>query len=264
MFRTSIALRARSELGALEWQMWQLASTFFDLSRELWLQRFRNTEEYSLFYHSERLVGFAGVEAREFSLSRRGVWAVALNQAVVLPEYRGRHFLQRSLIRVIWRQLRRNPGTPVYLWGNCAHYRSYLAFAKSLEHTYPSWQRETPVEARELLHSLGTRFGADYDPESHAVRRTWWRARDAAFLPAERQRADPDIAFYLTRLADYESGQQSLLTVAPCSLANLLPFVLSHVRSLCRRQWQRHAGPGRVRKPSGSPMPSEDYSYSTA
>ena len=236
MKKKKILIRKKEEILHLEEEMRQLLVQFFVIGQEDWDKNWEEIEEFALFYHSGKLVGFSGIVEEEFQLSNRKVWVVCLRMAVIKREFRNNYFLQRSLIRLVFREFFRARFVRVYMWAYCAHYKSYLALAKSLKHTYPSYQHETPTEASELIHKIGNSYyGPKYNPETMVVARNNWKGIDEDLMPPSKYAEDPDIRFYLSRMVKYDRGEEGLIAVTPCTWKNFGHISYTFLRSAVRR-----------------------------
>jgi hypothetical protein len=219
--------------------MWELVQTLIICDRREWYAMFDATSLYAVYELRGSIVGFSSVMEAELYDGRRRIWTIGLGQTVVLPAYRNQFLVQRALIFRWMRHIARRPWQPIYIWGSCVSYKSYLSFVKVLQVVYPRNGVTTPPQHQAVIDEIGRRwYGDEYQPASGIVIQRNFAVADERAQVRPDDLADPDIAYYQARMpVDLGGGRDSagLLTISPCIRSNFLPMVWGWVRNVVRK-----------------------------
>lgn len=251
--RTRISIRPADTLDqATLAQMWALYEPHHNVDREEFQEKLATLDEVALFtLRSNRtLIGFCGLRHRLVELSAGGrVATLYMGLTYVTPEWRSVGLVQRVVLRRMLGPLFSPRVDRVYFWADCLTFRPYLAMARNLREYYPSRERVTSDEAREVIATLGrTYYGASFDQQRGTVRKGVRRiaAHEACVSAADLH--DPDILFYLEQNRDFGRGD-GLIAIFPMGVGNLVHLLgrqLRKVRSAARMPSPAAQEPGAV------------------
>lgn len=227
-FMTPAELRGHQEV------MWALHDAMIQCDRGMWMRLFEQTARYAVYWVGGEIVGFSSVMEAELTIAGRRVFTIGLGQAVVAPAYRNHFLVQRALIFRWVRHFIRHPLQPIYIWGNCVSYKSYLSFVKVLKVVYPRAGQVPPAHHAAVIDALGRHwYGREYDSERKVVVLRDFAVREAQAAPADL--ADPDIAYYCQGVPQLMGETAGLLTISPCIRSNFLPMVTGWARNFVRK-----------------------------
>jgi hypothetical protein len=234
--RPKVRFLTPAQLAPFKEDVWAVNAALVDWSRADFEAAFDRTDLYAVFFAGGKVVGLATVMEHEFEVDGRRIFTIGLGRAVVLPEYRNHFLVQRALIFRWMRKFSRRPLQPIYIWGACVTYKSYLSFVRVLKVVYPAVARETPSRDVRVLDAIGKHwYGAHYLPDCKAVTISGVRIADNYSLPKPEDMRDPDIRFYCASVPQIEGVTTGLLTISPCIRSNFLPMVTSWVRNFVRK-----------------------------
>jgi hypothetical protein len=234
--RPKVRFMTPAQLAPYKEQVWAINAALVDWSRAEFEADFHRAALYAVFFVGADVVGLATVMEQTFQVQGRQVFTIGLGRAVVRPDFRNQFLVQRALIfRWIKRFIRR-PLQPIYIWGSCVSYKSYLAFAKVLRVVYPVAQTPTPSRHEQVMDLIGTTwYGQQYDPRTKTVRVPNFKVSDHQVIPTESDLQDPAIRFYCDAVPTAQDATYGLLTISPCIRSNFLPMVGSWVRNALRK-----------------------------
>ncbi len=119
------------------------------------------------------LQGFSTLLTVTLSKSGKKIIGVYSGDTVTAREYWGSGALGIEFLKYLWKLNLRSGGTPVYWFLISKGYKTYLLMARNFATHYPSIDRETPPEYRQLMDEFyGQKFGGSYDPASGVIRFT--------------------------------------------------------------------------------------------
>jgi hypothetical protein len=220
--------------------MWALVQALIVCDRREWYALFEATALYAVYELDGEIVGFSSVMEAELHDGRRRIWTIGLGQTVVLPAYRNQFLLQRALIFRWMRRFVRRPLQPIYIWGSCVSYKSYLSFVKVLKVVYPRAGVSAPPQHQAVIDLLGRHWYAEeYLPDSGVVIQRNFAVADPQAQARPEDLADADIAYYQARVPVLEGDTAGLLTISPCIRSNFLPMVWGWVRNAVRKGLRR-------------------------
>jgi hypothetical protein len=238
-----VRFRTPDQLLPQRERLWQIMAGIATVSRAEWEEDFLSTRLYAVFLSRGRIVGYTRVLEETFELEGRKILTIGLGQAVVETDFRNQFLVQRALIFRWLRAFVHRPLRPIYIWGACISYKSYLSFTRVLHLVYPRVGVATPPSAQQVIHLLGERWhGARYLRSHGAIAATDVHLHDPAVQPTEQDLLQPDIRFFVESLPKLPGTTVGLLTVSPCVRENFLPMVRGWVRNLWRKK-RRKPGP---------------------
>jgi hypothetical protein len=235
--RPRVRLRSPRQLEPHKEAIWALNAALVDWSRAEFEASFSETPLYAVFEVRGEVVGISAVLEQELEVGGRRVFTIGLGRAVVAPAYRNQFLVQRALIFRWFRRFVRRPWQPIYIWGSCVSYKSYLSFVRVLRVVYPVADTPTPAREAEVIDQIGRHwYGALYDPVHKVVHVPGLRVRDESVQVREADLADPAIRFYHTHVPSPEGATYGLLTISPCIRANFLPMIGSWIKNLVKKR----------------------------
>lgn len=234
--RPRVRFLTPAQLAAHKEEVWAINAALVDWSREEFEKDFDAAQRYAVFFVGVEVVGLSTVMEQEFEVDGRRIFTIGLGRAVVKPEFRNHFLVQRALIfRWIKRFLRR-PLQPIYIWGSCVSYKSYLSFVRVLKVVYPVAKEVTPAKHEKVIDLLGTHwYGQYYQPETKVVRIPNFKVADLQAIVRPEDLADADIRFYSESVPEEAGATYGLLTISPCIRSNFLPMVGSWLRNFVRK-----------------------------
>lgn len=234
--RPKVRFQTPAELRGFKEQIWEINAALVDWSRAEFEADFDKAALYAVFYVEDDVVGISTVMEAEFEVAGRRVFTIGLGRAVVKHAYRNQFLVQRALIFRWIRKFLRKPLQPIYIWGSCVSYKSYLSFVKVLKVVYPVTETTTPARHAEVIDKIGSHwYGGHYIAASKVVRVPNFKVSDAAVVPSQKDLEDPAIRFYFDRVPQAQDATYGLLTISPCIRSNFLPMVGSWVRNFFRK-----------------------------
>jgi hypothetical protein len=234
--RAKVRFLSPAELRPRKDAMWALVQGLIVCDRDAWYALFEETACYAIYELEGEIVGFSSVMEAELLDGRRRIWTIGLGQTVVLPAYRNQFLVQRALIYRWMRRFARRPLQPIYIWGSCVSYKSYLSFVKVLKVVYPRAGVSAPAHHQAVIDLLGRHWYADeYVPESGVVIQRNFAVADPHAQARPEDLLDSDIAYYHARVPVLEGDTAGVLTISPCIRSNFLPMVCGWVRNAVRK-----------------------------
>jgi hypothetical protein len=234
--RPRVRFLTPAQLAPYKEQVWAIHQEFVDWSREAFDSDFHEPALYAAFWVRDELVGLCTVMEQEFEVDGRRIFTIGLGRAVVRPDFRNQFLVQRALIFRWMRKFLRRPLQPIYIWGNCVSYKSYLSFVRVLKVVYPVAKEKTPARHEKVIDHIGVYWHGDqYDPVSKVVRIPNFKVSDASVVPDAADLEDPDIRFYCNAVPTSSDATYGLVTISPCIRSNFLPMMGSWVRNFIRK-----------------------------
>lgn len=234
--RPKVRFMRPDQLAPYKEQIWAINAALVDWSRVAFDAAFDATPLYAVFFVGAEVVGITTVMERTFEVNGRRVFTIGLGRAVVRPDFRNQFLVQRALIFRWMRRFALQALQPIYIWGSCVSYKSYLSFVRVLKVVYPVAKEATPPKHAQVIDMIGDHwYGADYQSSTKTVRVPNFRVSDSSTIPQETDLADPDIRFYCECVPRAEDATYGLLTISPCIRSNFLPMVTSWVRNKVRK-----------------------------
>jgi hypothetical protein len=234
--RPKVRFLTPTQLAPYKEQVWAINAALVDWSRAAFEADFHHAELYAVFFVGADVVGLTTVMERTFEVQGRQVVTIGLGRAVVRPDFRNQFLVQRALIYRWIRKFLYKPWQPIYIWGSCVSYKSYLAFAKVLRVVYPVAHTCTPLQHEQVMDLIGTTwYGSQYDHRSKTVRVPNFKVSDQQVIPTEADLQDPDIQFFSAVVPVEEGATYGLLTISPCIRSNFLPMVTSWLRNAVKK-----------------------------
>jgi hypothetical protein len=234
--RPKVRFMTPVQLAAYKDQIWAIHAALVDWSRVEFEADFDAAALYAVFFVGEEVVGLSTVMEQTFQIDGREVFTIGLGRAVVRPDFRNQFLVQRALIYRWMRKFLRKPWQPIYIWGSCVSYKSYLAFAKVLAVVYPVAGKTTPKGYARVIDHIGLHwYGTQYLAASKVVRVPNFKISDSLVIPSETDLQDPDIRFFSKAVPVEEGATYGLLTISPCIRSNFLPMVTSWLRNALKK-----------------------------
>ena len=134
--RPKVRFLSPAQLSSHKEEIWAINAALVEWSREEFEADFDATKLYAVFFVDGVVVGLSTVMEEEFEVDGRRVFTIGLGRAVVKHDYRNQFLVQRALIFRWIRKFLRSPLRPIYIWGSCVSYKSYLSFVKVLKVVY--------------------------------------------------------------------------------------------------------------------------------
>ncbi|GAB1261677.1 hypothetical protein [Aurantivibrio plasticivorans] len=231
---TRIQIINTSEIDpTLNQQLWELYKDAHAIDFEQFSSRHQQLDKVALCWdkRTERLVGCIGIRFQELPLDKGNtVPTLYFGQVYILPEYRGRLLVQRTVIRLMLHSKVRHPFKTAYFWTDALSYKPYLVMANNLAEYYPSPLFATPPAIHSLMLAIGKRYYTDsFQEETCTVHKPFRLLTDKSVVITERDFSNPIIRFYAERNAGDAEGD-GLLLVCPMSIKNLLHFAWRRLR----------------------------------
>lgn len=237
--RPRVRFMTPNQLAPYKEEVWKINETLVDWSRAEFDVAFYNTELYAVFLCDGVVVGVATVMEKTFILDRKKIFTIGLGRAVVKHEYRNQFLVQRALIFRWIRKFLRAPLQPIYIWGSCVSYKSYLSFVKVLKVVYPVTGITTPTKHEKVIDFIGSHwYGQCYIAEKKVVRVPNFKISDESVVPKPEDLDDASIRFYCQTVPSESNATYGLLTVSPCIRSNFLPMVGSWLRNFVRKAFR--------------------------
>lgn len=193
-------------------------------------------ELHAVFLSEGQVVGICTVMEREFVVGGRRIFTIGLGRAMVREDYRNQFLVQRALIFRWMRQFARRPLQPIYIWGSCVSYKSYLSFVRVLRVVYPVAGVPTPERDAQVIDAIGRHWYSEaYDPARKLVRLPGFKIYDETIRPQEEDLLQPDIRYYCDQVDIRDDATYGLLTISPCIRSNFLPMVGSWIGNRVRK-----------------------------
>jgi hypothetical protein len=234
--RPRVRILSPRQLAPYKEQFWAINSELVEWSRAEFEATFDEPALYAVFMVGTDVVGHCTVMEQEFDVDGRRIFTIGLGRALVRPEFRNQFLVQRALIFRWIRRFIRKPLQPIYIWGNCVSYKSYLSFVRVLKIVYPVAKEATPARYEKVIDLIGFHWHGDqYDATRKAVRVMNLKMNDATVIPGAEDLQDADIRFYCNTVPAATDATYGLLTISPCIRSNFLPMVGSWVRNFVRK-----------------------------
>lgn len=234
--RPRVRFMTPKQLAPFKEQVWEINAALVEWSRAEFEQDFDVAERYAVFFTGGEVVGICTVMEREFEIHGRRVFTIGLGRAVVRPAYRNQFLVQRALIFRWMRRFAWRPLQPIYIWGSCVSYKSYLSFVRVLRVVYPVADVPTPQRHARVIDAIGEHwYGEAYDAGKKLVRVPNFRVSDETTRPSVQDLQKADIRFYCEQVPVAEDATYGLLTISPCIRSNFLPMVGSWIRNIVRK-----------------------------
>ena len=234
--RPRVRFLTPEQLAPFKEQIWEINAALVEWSKEEFEQDFDAAGRYAVFFSAGEVVGICTVMEQEFQIDGRRVFTIGLGRAVVQPQYRNQFLVQRALIFRWMRRFAMRPWQPIYIWGNCVSYKSYLSFVRVLSIVYPVAEVSTPERHSQVIDAIGEHwYGEAYDAGRKLVRVPNFRVSDETTRPNAQDLLKPDIRFYCDQVPVAEDATYGLLTISPCIRSNFLPMVGSWIRNIVRK-----------------------------
>jgi len=179
------------------------------------------------------LRGFTTLAIDDFTFAGRPRRAVFSGDTIIDQEFWGEQALAFAWTEFAGRLKARQPDLPLYWFLICKGFRTYRYLPAMTRHFYPSWKEETPAEMQQLLDFLAqARFGDAYRPQEGLIRFPASRGhlREPWLEVSERERARPDVAFFLARNPRHGQGEE---------LACITELAAGNLRPVARRIFER-------------------------
>lgn len=234
--RPKVRFMRPQQLAPYKEQVWAINEAVFERTRVEFEATFDATSLYAVFFVGQEVVGLTTVMEHEFTLDGRRVFTIGLGRAAVRHDFRNQFLVQRALIFRWMRWFARHPLQPIYIWGSCVSYKSYLSFVKVLKVVYPVAQVPTPAKHARVIDAIGAHwYGDKYEAATKTVRVPNFKVSDSSVIPSNEDLTNPDIQFYVAAVPSERDATYGLLTISPCIRSNFLPMVTSWVRNLVRK-----------------------------
>ena len=185
-------------------------------------------QEVLLLHSGSSLVGFTTLQVYDFVLEGSPRRIVFSGDTVVHRDHWGQQVLARRWISRVGELHRQDPGLPIYWFLVVKGHRTYRFLSAFCTRFHPHWERPAP-ELKVLADRLAVeRFGEHYDAGTGLVRYPSSRGhlRSDVAEPTGRERALPEVAYFLERNPDYQEGHE---------LVCLFEFTGSAMKPLTRR-----------------------------
>lgn len=235
--KAKVHFRTPAQLEQQKERMWQLVKSVANCEETYWKSAFADTQLYAIYTHESEIIGFSSVMEHDFRLGSKHIYTIGLGQTLVMPAFRNQYLVQRALIYRWWRRFIRKPLSPIYIWGACISYKSYLSFVKVLKVVYPHPLLETPPQAKAVMDQIGEYwYGREYEAGSQLCITRNFTWVDESTRPLAKDLSDPFIAYYAQKVPILNGDTPGILTVSPCIRANFLPMVWGWVRKIGRKK----------------------------
>lgn len=212
-------------------QMFAIYQKSYNISEKAFRDKMNTIDSYALYFTSEnKLVGFTGIRKKAIDIEKDRYKAYYIGQTIILPEYRGKSLIQRTIVRLFINHYLKNPFRKVIVWNDSLSYRPYLVMAKGLKQFYPSPHPIASEKLRAVRNALGTiYYGDTFCPMTGIVSK-----KSAVLSPAElaisaEKLADPYVQFYVNQNPKYYEGN-GLITLCPANLRNLFYYLSNKKR----------------------------------
>lgn len=216
-----ITLKPANLTEAIQKEMYWLYRKFYRTSAMNFYQEIKSYDYCSLFRSGGQLIGFMGIQVQRTTLNGKVHLLFRLSEAIILEDFRGKGLLQKTMLKLgllFWRTVLTGK---VFCWANAYTYKSYLAFAKSVDQFYPNYQQATPYQIKDLMDVVGEQnFCGHYEAPHGVVRNNEFSLKDNSNWICYKYQAEPHIRFFSEVNPGYETGS-GLITIAPLNLKNI-------------------------------------------
>ena len=155
--------------------------------------------------------------------------------------YRGGPLLYYILAYHVLKELFWHPQTPLYLTGKAFSYKSYVAFAHSVEQLYPRYDAETPPFEKSIIDEFAASVKSPsevYDEETCVLKRERTAMKETIAPIVSEDLTDPHIRFFNTQNPDWQKGHQ-LIMLAKVTWMDLIQNIW---KGICRARSARKTG----------------------
>ena len=173
---------------------------------------------------SGRVKGFSTMMLVRTVVDERPVAAVYSGDTIVDPEHWGESILSRLWSGQAFDLASRIPEEPVYWFLLSSGYKTYRFLTTFFEEFYPTYERQTPPEAKRVMEALAhAKFPGRFDPVAGVV-----YPENAAPLRSgvadvtEKRLADPHVAFFVSANPGHARGDE-LVCLTVLAPENLTP-----------------------------------------
>lgn len=201
----------RSELPeSTRAQMFDLyCSQFENASREQFDADLDN-KNWVLLLHADdgNLVGFSNMHVYKTKVDNREIWLVYSGDTTVDSKSWKDPMLAYHLMGAFYWFRRHYGCEDLYWFLIVSGYRTYRVQPVFSDAFYPRFDKPTPDDVQELMHTIATeRFGEEYDPESGVVRLDVPSILREGYRDIPENRlSDPNIAFFAKRNPGHLQG----------------------------------------------------------
>jgi len=214
--------------------MFRLFAPYYaNTTRERFVRDLRDKDFAILLRHGETLAGFTTVKLFRFPFERRERLVLFSGDTIVAREHWGEQALASRWILELGRIGRAYPGLPLYWFLIVKGHRTFRYLPTFAHRFVPHWESAGTEELLRLRDALATdMFGTAYDARTGLITFPEPRGNLAPIWsqPSARERARPDVAFFLDRNPGFASGDE---------LACLCEISQQNMRPLTRRLYLR-------------------------
>lgn len=138
--------------------------------------------------------------------------------------YQGGPLLYYIFFYHILKVLLLHPSTPLYIMGKCFSYKSYLALAQTLNHTFPCYNHPFPEFERSLLLEFANsvvKSGEIFNPETFVLQREISHVKDFVAPISDEQLQNPHIKFFIDQNPGWANGH-CMFFISPITIYDVL------------------------------------------
>lgn len=205
------------------WKIFQQSST---INLDEFKTKQETLDQYALYFNAQqKLIGYTGIRSYSFKLNTKKYRAIYFGQTIVEKNYRGKKFIQNTVIRLLLKHLMSFNLSNLIIWNDSVSYRPYLVMAKNLKSYYPNMLNTNQEEFRSICNLLGKKYyGAAFCSNTGTIIKPRPTLRKKELVLSKKDLEDPHIKFYVTKNPNYTQGH-GLITFCPATLKNLFFYL---------------------------------------
>jgi len=170
----------------------------------------------------KNIVGFCGIREDVLKIHKKKMDIIYYGQMFLLEAYRGSNLMQKTSIYTFFKNKIFHPFRPLYYWGDCISYKSYLLLAKYYPIIYPHKDFKTPPKEQAVRDYLGKKYYLDsYQLGVGVILKETNRLKTETASISDSDLLDLHINFYSEVNPGYIKGD-GLLTIIPGTYSNFI------------------------------------------
>ncbi|MCO6162660.1 hypothetical protein [Flavobacterium sp. NRK F7] len=208
-------------------RIWAIYKTSYTVEREVFLDKQQRLDLYAMYYNPKKeLVGFTGIRKNSCTTSSRKYIAIYLGQTIILPQYRGKKLIQKTVMRIMLHLKFKNPFHKIVIWNDSLSYRPYLVMAKGLKDFYPNPNKAEQKEFEAIRDELGMKYYPEsYDKQTGIVSKAHRVLLADEITLTEKDLQNEYIQFFVKKNPGYIEGN-GLITFSPATFGNLFYYLV--------------------------------------
>lgn len=221
-----VRIKNQKKISAQEMEeMYEIYKSSYHIPYAEFLRKKESIDAYAFYYApSGELVGFTGIRDQKVRAEKTKYRCFYIGQTMILPEFRGKSLIQRTVVKLFFSHYLRTPFRKVIVWNDSLTYRPFLVIAKGVKHFHPSPHEHNP-SLEKVRNILGKKYyGDSYDGNTGIVRKQNAVLTSSELNISARKLDDPYVQFFISQNPKYYEGN-GLITLCPASFKNMFYYL---------------------------------------